>query len=177
MYAGVRLFPSGEAPSWHNLHHFDLGSPKLVNKVGPILPGIYDGDLHLLGFRHQPSRFRVEIKPYEKTPLRVQLEPEGVVYSVLQIGRSPVPLRRVILSGPGVERVIEEDPTADRSPLFRPLGFYGDAAYRHSFEFHNLPAGVYDLRVEVDGFETWEGQRTVVSGQGRREDVRMRPSE
>ena len=54
---------------------------------------------------------------------------------------------------------------------------YADSAYSHSFEFHDLPGGTYDLKVEVEGYQTWHGTRTVIPGQGKREDDRLVPTE
>ena len=94
-----------------------------------------------------------------------------MIYSVIQIGETEVLLKRVTLKGPGVDRVLVPDLAAKSGGFLGMLGVYKDWTDGLHVAFHNLPRGSYQLTVEVEGYAIWRGTRTVIPGEGKREDI------
>jgi hypothetical protein len=170
-YAFLYLFPKGAVRTQENATAVGLRPPERRQQLGPLEPGTYDCALTVWGFQCDPPWTQVTVRPGAASSLDIRLTPEGMIHSVIQIGESDVPLKRVTLKGPGVDRVLARDPPGRSRGVFDMLGVYEDWTDGLQFVFHNLPRGNYELTVEVDGYRTWRGTRMVIPGEGKREDI------
>ena len=178
-YGSIVLVPAGKQRTYDNATHLYLRPPKSNETIGPIAAGTYEWAANVWGFQCAPVWSTVTVRPGGSTPLQVNLRPEGVLHFVVQIGKGTVPFKRVTLSGPALEesggtRILEPDSSTAGSRRLT-TGDYRDHIGGASFTFHNLPQGDYELTVEVEGYVTWRESRSVVPGQGRREDIQLRP--
>ncbi len=172
------LVPEGRERNAESATYLNLRPPKPTASIGPIQAGSYVWAANVWGFQCAPVWSTVNVRAGGSTPLQVDLQPEGLLHFVVQIGLGTVPFNQVTLAGPalageGGTRILEPDRPIENA-RFLSTGDYSDRIGGASFTFHNLPPGDYDITVEVEGYETWRARRTVVLGEGRREDIRLR---
>ncbi|MEE9912219.1 MAG: hypothetical protein K4571_10910 [Deltaproteobacteria bacterium] len=137
-------------------------------ETGAIVPKKYDVSLCALGFKTEPDKITLDIKPGKIEEARFVLKPQGMVAGYITAATSSddsfwgffkdlpenVKIRAVKLSGPGISRsLVPNDKMSDREVLTAFLASR-DFAFKASFAFFDLPAGDFDLSIEADGCET-----------------------
>jgi len=138
-------------------------------ETGAIAPKKYDVSLCALGFKTEPDKITLDVKPGKIEEARFILKPQGMVAGYISAATSAddsfwgffkdlpenVKIRTIKLTAPGVSRSLTPaDKMSDREVLATFLASR-DFAFKASFAFFDLPAGDYDLTIEADGCETF----------------------
>jgi pimeloyl-ACP methyl ester carboxylesterase len=170
------LAPSGneEKETQHKINPF-----LPAQEIGPIQPKKYDVSLVALGFKTEPDRISLDISSGKIADAGFTLKPQGMVAGFIAASTSEddsfwglykelpekVKIRSIKLSRPGFFRTLAPaDEMRDREVLATFLASK-DYAYKNSFAFFNLPAGVYDVDIEADGCEVFSTKIEATPGE------------
>ena len=138
-------------------------------ETGAIVPKKYDVSLCALGFKTEPDKITLDIKPGKIEEVKFVLKPQGMIAGYMTAATSAddsfwgffkdlperVKIRAIKLTGPGISRSLApNDKMTDREVLATFLASR-DFAFKATFAFFNLPAGDYDVTIEADGCETF----------------------
>ena len=136
-------------------------------ETGPIKPKKYDVSLVALGFKTEPDHIQLDISAGKIADARFTLKPQGMVAGLIAASTSAedsfwglykglpekVKIRAVKLRAPGISRSLSPAyKMTDREVLATFLASK-DYAFKNTFAFFDLPAGIYDLTIEADGCE------------------------
>ncbi len=134
-------------------------------ETGAIVPKKYDVSLCALGFKTEPDKITLDIKPGKIAEARFTLKPQGMVAGIIAATASAddsywgfdkelpeqVKLRAIKLTGNGITRTLAPaNAMRDREVLATFLSSR-DYAFKNSFAFFDVPAGEYDLEIAADG--------------------------
>lgn len=134
-------------------------------ETGAIVPKKYDVSLCALGFKTEPDKITLDIKPGKIEEARFTLKPQGMVAGVIAASTSAddsfwgfdkdlpahVKIRKIKLTGTGLERsLVPVNTMSDRQVLATFLSSR-DFAFKNQFAFFDVPAGVYDLEIDAEG--------------------------
>jgi pimeloyl-ACP methyl ester carboxylesterase len=134
-------------------------------ETGAIVPKKYDVSLCALGFKTEPDKITLDIKPGKIAETRFTLKPQGMVAGLIVATTSTddsywgfdkelpknVKIRVIRLTGAGITRTIAPvDMMRDREVLATFLSSR-DFAFKNSFAFFDVPAGEYDLEIDAEG--------------------------
>ena len=134
-------------------------------ETGAIVPKKYDVSLCALGFKTEPDRITLDIKPGKIEEARFTLKPQGMVAGVIVATASAedsfwgfdkelpehVKIRTIKLTGTGIERsLVPVNTMRDREVLATFLSSK-DYAFKNHFAFFDVPAGDYDLKIDAEG--------------------------
>lgn len=144
-------------------------------RVGTLPPGRYEIGVLAEGFRAEPRSATVEIAARGSVPVAFRLEPQGTLSGFVgdevapPAGALPAVRRdslpsRVQLRGAGVERSLTPWPDSRSAEAYAELLAGRDAAWGGSFLFFDLPAGDYELVVEIPGRGTLRSRHHVTPG-------------
>lgn len=135
--------------------------------TGAVAPKKYDVSLCALGFKTVPDHLTLDIQAGKIADAGFVLKPQGMVAGVIAATTSAddsfwglykdlpkkVKIRAITLSGQGLSRsLLPDDKMSDRQVLATFLASR-DYAFKNSFAFFDLPAGVFNLTIEADGCE------------------------
>ena len=139
-------------------------------ETGAILPKKYDVSLCALGFKTEPDKITLDIKPGKIEEARFVLKPQGMVAGYMTAATSAddsfwgffrdlpenVKIRAIKLTGAGISRsIVPHNKMSEREVLATFLASR-DFAFKTAFAFFDLPAGDFDLTIEADGCETFK---------------------
>lgn len=134
-------------------------------ETGAIVPKKYDVSLCALGFKTEPDKITLDIKPGKIAETKFVLKPQGMVAGYMTAATStddsfwgffkPLPervkIRTIKLTGQGISRsLVPNDKMSDREVLATFLASR-DFACKASFAFFNVPAAEYTLEIVADG--------------------------
>jgi pimeloyl-ACP methyl ester carboxylesterase len=134
-------------------------------ETGAIVPKKYDVSLCAFGFKTEPDKITLDIKPGKIEEARFTLKPQGMVAGYMTAATSAddrfwgffkdlpkhVKIRTIKLTGPEISRSLTPaDKMSDREVLAAFLASR-DFAYKASFAFFDLSAGDYNLEIVADG--------------------------
>lgn len=138
-------------------------------ETGAIEPKKYDVSLVALGFKTEPDKITLDIKPGKIEEAKFVLKPQGMIAGYMSAATSAddsfwgffqdlpesVKIRAIKLTGAGINRSLSpNDKMTDREVLATFLASR-DFAFKASFAFFDLPEGEYDLAIEADGCEPY----------------------
>lgn len=138
-------------------------------ETGAIVPKKYDVSLCAFGFKTEPDKITLDIKPGKIEEAKFVLKPQGMVAGYMTAATSAddsfwgffkdlpehVKIRAIKLTGPGISRSLApNDKMSDREVLTTFLASR-DFAFKATFAFFDLPSGDYDVTIEADGCETF----------------------
>ncbi|PKN18188.1 MAG: hypothetical protein CVU71_11780 [Deltaproteobacteria bacterium HGW-Deltaproteobacteria-6] len=138
-------------------------------ETGAIIPKKYDVSLCAFGFKTEPDKVTLDIKPGKIAEAKFILKPQGMVAGYMTAATSTadrfwgffkdlpesVKIRAIQLTGPGISRLlVPNDKMSEREVLTTFLASR-DFAFKATFAFFGLPAGDYDVTIEADGCETF----------------------
>lgn len=136
-------------------------------ETGAIAPKKYDISLCALGFKTEPGHITLDIQAGKIADARFTLKPQGMVAGFIAVATAAddsfwglykglpkkVKIRTIRLDGPGISRSLSpNDMMRDREVLAAFLASQ-DYAFKDSFAFFDLPAGVYSLTIDAEGCE------------------------
>lgn len=134
-------------------------------ETGAIVPKKYDVSLCALGFKTEPDKITLDIKPGKIEEARFILKPQGMVAGYIVATTSAddsfwgfykelpenVKVRAIKLTGAGITRKLTPaDKMRDREVLATFLSSR-DYALKNQFAFFDVPAGEYDLEIDAEG--------------------------
>lgn len=148
-------------------------------ETGTIVPKKYDVSLCAFGFKTEPDKIILDIKPGKIEEAKFILKPQGMVAGYITAATSAddsfwgffkdlpeqVKIRAIKLTGRGISRtIVPKDNMSDREVLATFLASR-DFACKASFAFFDLSAGDYDLTIEADGCETFSTKIKATAGE------------
>lgn len=147
-------------------------------ETGAITPRKYDVSLCAFGFKTEPDKITLDIQPGKIAETKFKLIPQGMVANVMVATTSAddsfwgfykdlpdnVKIRSIKLTGAGFSRtLIPAIKMSDREMLETFLSSK-DFAFKNSFAFFDVPAGVYDLSIDADGCKPFSTKVTSQPG-------------
>lgn len=156
---------------------FALGPEDTTREIGPLPAGQYQVTLVSDGFRSEPPRSRVHIRPGAAADARFAFVPQGTLFGVVGRAAAPVDrpagshvapdesirLRSITLQGSGLKRTLV--PRLDGpEDSFAHYADGKDDALGPYFSFVGLPAGEYELVIEADGHLPYRARHVVTPG-------------
>ncbi|MBN1515752.1 carbohydrate-binding protein [Candidatus Sumerlaeota bacterium] len=167
-----------------------LGDPNKLDEVGSqqqlmingnsgAISGVMVGDYILRffspGFRITPMELSISVVENETLELQVSIEPE-VLLTVMIMNdaatTSTMPVRQIRMTGQGQDLSLVPEVVTTESAAFFSMIYQSTQSAAISMQgqgtfaiFRNIPAGDYNVEIQADGFETWTGVRTAISGQ------------
>jgi len=144
-----------------------------------IVPKTYDVSLVALGFKTEPDKITLDIKPGKIEEAKFILKPQGMIAGYISAATSAddsfwgffpdlpegVQIRSIRLTGPGIARsLVPNNTRTDREVLAMFLSSR-DFAFKASFAFFDLPEADYDLTIEADGCETFKTKLKATPGE------------
>jgi pimeloyl-ACP methyl ester carboxylesterase len=145
-------------------------------ETGAIVPKKYDVSLCAFGFKTEPDKITLDVKPGKIAETKFVLKPQGMVAGYMTAAPSAddsfwgffkdlpssVKIRTIKLTGQGISRsLVPNDKMSDREVLATFLASR-DFACKASFAFFDVPAGEYALEIVADGCQTF---RTKIKSQ------------
>jgi pimeloyl-ACP methyl ester carboxylesterase len=147
-------------------------------ETGAITPRKYDVSLCAFGFKTEPDKITLDVQPGKIAETKFKLIPQGMVANVIVATTSAddsfwgfykdlpdnVKIRAIKLTGTGFTRtLIPAIKMSDREMLATFLSSR-DFAFKNSFAFFDVPAGVYDLSIDADGCKPFSTKITSQPG-------------
>jgi hypothetical protein len=138
-------------------------------ETGAIVPKKYDVSLCALGFRTEPDKITLDVKPGKIEEVRFILKPQGMVAGLIIAAASAddsywgfykelpeqVKIRAIKLTGVGFTKTLTpNDRMHDREVLAAFLSSR-DFAFKNQFAFFNIPEGLYDLEIIAEGCKSF----------------------
>jgi pimeloyl-ACP methyl ester carboxylesterase len=148
-------------------------------ETGAVVPKKYDVSLCALGFKTEPDKLTLDIKPGKIEETKFILKPQGMVAGYIVAATSAddnfwgfykelprqVKIREIKLAGAGIQRTLAlREKMSDRDALVAFLASR-DLVNKNTFAFFGLPAGDYDITIEADGCETFTTKIKVQPGE------------
>ncbi len=148
-------------------------------ETGAIIPKKYDVSLCALGFKTEPDKITLDVKPGKIEEVRFILKPQGMIAGYIVAATSKddnfwgfykelpgnVKIRAIKLTGAAISRtLVPADKMREREVLAAFLSSK-DFASKSVLSFFNLPAGDFDLTIEADGCETFTTKIKVQPGE------------
>lgn len=174
-FPSLRLKPQdgGGPPLTLVLNDADRARP-----LGPVPPGRYEAAVIAAGFRVEPARQVLEVPAGRTATLPLRLLPEGVLAGFIAappagpavgagmrlLPSDSVRVRRIVLSGPGVQRELRPREGRSYDEALEHMIDGQDDATRAQFAFLRLPAGEYELLIDAEGHELHRSRHRVVPG-------------
>ncbi|MEC5396967.1 PGAP1-like alpha/beta domain-containing protein [Uliginosibacterium sp. H1] len=172
----LQLEPEGAGGERLTLSIGRLSNAKVL---GPIPTGRYRARAFSYGYATDTPSQSIEVRADQTLALQFRMRPQGVLWGfigrpVQAAQRTPagylrpadttVSIRRITLSGAGVQRVLTPSSTTTADSVERYLAGQDEAQGPH-FSFVGLPAGDYELLIEAEGYAPSRTRHRVTPGQ------------
>ncbi|MGV8059523.1 MAG: esterase/lipase family protein [Smithellaceae bacterium] len=148
-------------------------------ETGAIVPNKYDVSLCALGFKTEPDKITLDIKPGKIEEVRFILKPQGMIAGYIVATTSAgdsfwgyykdlpenVKIRTIKFTGGGITRtLVPVDKMRDREVLAMFLSSR-DFAFKNQFAFFDVPAGIYNLEIDAEGCNLFSTKITAQPGE------------
>ncbi|MCX7046311.1 MAG: carboxypeptidase-like regulatory domain-containing protein [Candidatus Sumerlaeota bacterium] len=152
VFTGEKIRPGGGASRFYTNSSFNAAKDE--NIVGPVPEGTNRVSLQINGWKASPEFVPISITPGQPLEAAFTLTPSSHVRGYVNIpseagkGGAGIP-SRIMLSGPGGERMLIPKKYSEASP--NELWSGRDAAVGREFAFWDVPDGLWRLTVEAEG--------------------------
>ena len=161
----------GPSPAQLDGMTFDLKEDDQI--VGPFAQGAYRLTVLTLTHKSDPAAADVIVTARQMPTVSFVLRPQGILLGRMELDgarEGDIP-DRVILAGPDGVRTLIPDRSLDFEHMnLVDLQQMSDGEW---FIFLDLPSGVYQLRIEADGYQPYVGEHVIKAGDPRSDPLEI----